>query len=206
MMQENTNLAADIHSDVENPLVWPILEVLRSQSSGWKVHTLASRLNELGFIHTLDAKPEKDLFKRNFLIMNALYQLQETLYPDQWLQVEAMDIELMPSFKVAGHTIDVDDPLRDYYVQWSNYDAEDGEVKRLLNEFWTRYHKFVGGAETHIDRVRALELFELAPTATRADIRKQWRRLALRWHPDRDNGDADKFRVMCEAWNVLRHH
>ncbi|MDW2036243.1 molecular chaperone DnaJ, partial [Vibrio sp. 665] len=27
----------------------------------------------------------------------------------------------------------------------------------------------------------------------------------LRWHPDRENGDAERFRVLCEAWNVLRN-
>ncbi len=64
---------------MENPLLWPILEVLRKKPSDWKVHTLAAHLNELGFMPILDASPDKDLFKRNFLIMNALYQLQETL-------------------------------------------------------------------------------------------------------------------------------
>ncbi|MDF4599355.1 DnaJ domain-containing protein, partial [Vibrio parahaemolyticus] len=37
------------------------------------------------------------------------------------------------------------------------------------------------------------------------EIRRQWRKLALRWHPDRENGDAERFRVLCEAWNVLRN-
>ncbi|WP_420824019.1 hypothetical protein [Vibrio mimicus] len=26
----------------------------------------------------------------------------------------------------------------------------------------------------------------------------------MRWHPDRDNGNAERFRILCEAWNVLR--
>ncbi|HAS6042856.1 TPA: DnaJ domain-containing protein [Vibrio vulnificus] len=203
---QQTNLAATFQTYMENPLLWPILEVLRQQPSGWKVHTLASHLGELGLIHQLDPSPDKDLFKRNFLIMNALYQLQETLYPDNWLQVEAMNIVLMSSHACAGHTIDVDDPLREYYVQWQNYEANEGEVKRLLNEFWTRYRRFVGHHEGEpIDREKALQLFELDPHATAVDIRKRWRRLALRWHPDRDNGNAERFRVLCEAWNVLRH-
>ncbi len=72
--------------------------------------------------------------------MNALYQLQETLYPDSWLQVQAMDIELMSGrYHGSTHTILLQDPLRDYYINWLNYEADEGEVKRLLNEFWTRY-------------------------------------------------------------------
>ncbi|MFM2586874.1 DNA-J related domain-containing protein [Vibrio sp. TBV020] len=205
-MNDQHELTAQFQQYMENPLLWPILEVLKKQPSGWKVHTLASHLDSLGFIPVLDGSPEKDLFKRNFLIMNALYQLQETLYPDNWLQVEAMNIVLMSSHQVAGHHVDHQDPLRDYYTQWINYEAEEGEVKRLLNEFWTRYREFVGSTNGNdMDRAKALSLFKLPHDATRAEIRKTWRKLALKWHPDRESGNSEQFRVLCEAWHVLRH-
>ncbi|EPR5143717.1 DNA-J related domain-containing protein [Vibrio alginolyticus] len=191
---------------IENPLLWPMLEILRKQPSNWKVHTLASSLGEQGYISKLDDSPDKDLFKRNFLIMNALYQLQDTLYPDSWLQVEAMDIQLMSSMEALRHKIDIHDPLREYYLDWRNYEADEDEVRRLLNEFWTTYQKFIGGSSVaSVDKTKALSLFELNTDATSAEIRKQWRKLALRWHPDRENGDAERFRVLCEAWNVLRN-
>ncbi|KWU02660.1 molecular chaperone DnaJ [Vibrio toranzoniae] len=198
-------IRSTFQAHMENPLLWPILEVLKQQPSGWKVHTLAAHLNDLGLVPVLDSVPEKELFKKNFLIMNALYQLQDTLYPDSWLQVQAMDIELMNGrYHGSTHTIDIEDPLRDYYINWLNYEADEGEVKRLLNEFWTRYKKFVGGSETDMDRSNALSLFELPLDATQQDIRKRWRRLALRWHPDRDEGNTSKFQTLCEAWHVLR--
>ncbi|EGR0268174.1 molecular chaperone DnaJ [Vibrio alginolyticus] len=191
---------------IENPLLWPMLEILRKQPSNWKVHTLASSLDEQGYISKLDDSPDKDLFKRNFLIMNALYQLQDTLYPDSWLQVEAMDIQLMSSMEALRHKIDIHDPLREYYLDWRNYEADEDEVRRLLNEFWTTYQKFIGGSSVaSVDKTKALSLFELNTDATPAEIRKQWRKLALRWHPDRENGNAERFRVLCEAWNVLRN-
>ncbi len=191
---------------IENPLLWPMLEILRKQPFNWKVHTLASSLGEQGYISKLDDSPDKDLFKRNFLIMNALYQLQDTLYPDSWLQVEAMDIQLMSSMEALRHKIDIHDPLREYYLDWRNYEADEDEVRRLLNEFWTTYQKFIGGSSVaSVDKTKALSLFELNTDATPAEIRKQWRKLALRWHPDRENGDAERFRVLCEAWNVLRN-
>ncbi|MCL9783191.1 DnaJ domain-containing protein [Vibrio sp. S4M6] len=199
-------LTATFQSYMENPLVWPIYEVLRKRPSGWKVHTLASHLSSLGFMPILDASPEKDLFKRNFLIMNALYQLQETLYPEKWLQVKAMDIVLLSVTSVNGSEIDEDDPLRDYYIHWHNYEAEEGEVKRLLNEFWTKYRKHVGSTNgADMDRSKALRLFKLPDDATPSTIRKTWRKLALKWHPDRESGNSEKFRVLCEAWHVLRH-
>ena len=191
---------------IENPLLWPMLEILRKQPSNWKVHTLASSLGEQGYISKLDDSPDKDLFKRNFLIMNALYQLQDTLYPDSWLQVEAMDIQLMSSMEALRHKIDIHDPLREYYLEWRIYEADEDEVRRLLNEFWTTYQKFIGGSSVaSVDKTKALSLFELNTDATPAEIRKQWRKLALRWHPDRENGNAERFRVLCEAWNVLRN-
>ena len=154
----------------------------------------------------LDSSPDKDLFKRNFLLMNALYQLQETLYPDGWLQVEAMNIVLMSAIEASRHSIDTNDPLREYYLDWKNYEADEGEVRRLLNEFWSRYQRYIGGSSSSdLDRAKALSLFELSADATKAEIRKQWRKLALRWHPDRDNGDSERFRVLCDAWNVLRN-
>ena len=205
-MNEHQEVAAQFQQYMENPLLWPIMEILKQQSTGWKVHTLSSHLCDLELLPVLDASPDKDLFKRNFLIMNALYQLQETLYPENWLQVQAMDIVLMPQSQVFGHEVDHEDPLRDYYLDWHNYEAEEGEVKRLLNEFWTRYREFVGSTDVgDMDRSKALSLFELPLDASPAEIRKTWRKLALKWHPDRENGNSERFRVLCEAWHVLRH-
>lgn len=192
----------------ENPLVWPLFEVLQEADQEWKVHTLSSHLIEKGLLIQLDESPDKDLFKRNFLIMNALYQLQTELYPEQWLQVEAMSIQLFSVVETVGTTpvIDTTHPLREYYLEWTNYQVEDDEVKRLLNEFWSNYRRYLGGSSaiSTIDRIQALKLFGLSESATAKDIRKQWRKLAMKHHPDRATGNADKFRVMCEAWNVLR--
>lgn len=205
-MDEQLNVCQNSQQYMENPLLWPILDILRKQPSNWKVHTLAHELSQKGYIQQLDESPDKDLFKRNFLLMNALYQLQETLYPDSWLQVEAMNIVLMSSIEASRHSVDTNDPLREYYLDWKNYEADEGEVRRLLNDFWSRYQRYIGGnVSDDLDRSKALHLFELDADATRTEIRRQWRKLALRWHPDRENGNADRFRVLCNAWNVLRN-
>ena len=205
-MDEQCNVCQNSQQYMENPLLWPILDILRKQPSNWKVHTLAHELSQKGYIQQLDESPDKDLFKRNFLLMNALYQLQETLYPDGWLQVEAMNIVLMSSIEASRHSVDTNDPLREYYLDWKNYEADEGEVRRLLNDFWSRYQRYIGGnVSDDLDRSKALHLFELDADATRTEIRRQWRKLALRWHPDRENGNADRFRVLCNAWNVLRN-
>ncbi|MCG7495385.1 DnaJ domain-containing protein [Vibrio sp. Of7-15] len=199
--------ALDSHEEIDNPLIWPILSILEEQPNDWKVHTLAAKLKEQGLMHGLDNNSDLDLFKRNFLMMNALYQLQEILMPKQWLQVEAMDIRLMWHGHATGfddHEIEVDDPLREYYMDWSHYEANQEEVKLLLNTFWKRYKRHIGSSVTPIKRLKALRILELDETATSKDIRRQWRKLALKWHPDRPDGDPQRFRAACEAWNSLR--
>lgn len=61
-----------------------------------------------------------------------------------------MNIILTPMMRSEFHDIDVNDPLRDYYTQWMNYEANEGEVKRLLNEFWTRYRHSVAAIMVRI--------------------------------------------------------
>ncbi len=88
-------MLAEQRDDIDNPLIWPILSVLEASPQSWKVHYLMAELQKNTIMDHLDDDPQLDLFKRNFLIMNALYQLQEMLLPQQWLQVESMDIRLM---------------------------------------------------------------------------------------------------------------
>ncbi|MUI54229.1 DNA-J related domain-containing protein [Aliivibrio fischeri] len=205
-MTENTNID-NANGEFENPLVWSLFEVLQESKQVWKVHTLSTHLMEKGLLNHLDENPEKDLFKRNFLIMNALYQLQSELYPEQWLQVESMNILLFPVSKTtkAECVIDKTHPLREYYLDWSNYQANEDEVKRLLNEFWSSYRRYLGGNSIKaMDRHQALKLFGLSESATSKEIRRQWRKLGMKHHPDRESGDANTFRIMCEAWNILR--
>ena len=66
-----------------NPLIDEIFERLLTKQV-WKVHTLALELSEGGIIMTLDEDPYRDLFKRNFLIMNAPFQQK----PTKWVDLE----------------------------------------------------------------------------------------------------------------------
>lgn len=199
-----SHVSVSCADDFDNPLLWPLLEVLKKSPEGWKVHTLSAHLSAQQMMPVLDESDYKDLFKRNFLIMNALYQLQDILWPEHWLQVDAMDIVLLND--IPAHCAPkAEDPLRRYYLDWQNYQAEEGEIRRLLDQFWTRYQGYLGhGPQRDLNTAQALALFELPEEASIAEIRKQWRRLAMRWHPDRPNGDSERFRKLCDAWQVLR--
>lgn len=189
----------------DNPLTWPLLSLLEEQPQHWKVHYLVTELREKGLLQQLDEDESKDLFKRNFLTMNALYQLQVMLLPNQWLQVQAMDIFL--SYSVPSHfelELQHDAALRDYYLDWGNYDASGDFIREMLKSFWHKYNHYIGDNSPAVGRVQALDVFGLSSDATPRDIRKRWRKLALQHHPDRAGGDAHQFKQACRAWQTLR--
>jgi len=189
----------------ENPLIWPLLTVLRGTQQSHKVHDLASELQRQGLLPDLDSDANKALFKRNFLLMNALYQLQELLLPDDWLQVQAMDIQILPQLPSnIPLALEQDIALRSYYLDWSYFDTSSDEINAMFTSFWHRYGDYIGKSEHIFATAEALQVFELNRNASKQDIRRQWRKLALKWHPDRASGDAVKFREVCNAWQVLR--
>jgi DnaJ-domain-containing protein 1 len=193
----------------DNPLVWPLLSLLKETNHSWKIHHLAKQLQTKGLMLTLDDNAEQDLFKRNFLLMNALFQLQGILLPEQWLQVHAMDIIILSRQPNDITTaLPADQALREYYLDWDNYQVSGDYIRAILEQFWDRYQDHIGANTSKfnaaLDKIPALIIFELSPQASNTEIRRQWRRLALRWHPDRASGNAAKFRRICEAWQVLR--
>lgn len=194
---------SDIKGD--NPLIWPLLSLLQTSNRSWKVHHLAAELKSKGLMQDLDSDQQKALFKTNFLLMNALFELQEMLLPDHWLQVKAMEIQIfriLPRDLIAS--LKIDDALRDYYLNWLNYDTCPNIIQEMLESFWNRYEEYIGTNPNLMHNSQALSVFELDGNATDKQIRKQWRKLALLWHPDRPNGDAAQFRKVCEAWQTLR--
>ncbi|MEG3755532.1 DNA-J related domain-containing protein [Psychromonas arctica] len=193
-------------NNIENPLVWPILALIEASEESSQIHHLAIELQKNGLLEKLDKDPNKDLFKRNFLLMNALYQLQAILLPAQWLQVEAMNIQLSEYLpenieRALGQT----SALRSYYLDWQNFETNSDDIEAMLTGFWQRYHQTISPSISTIDKSNALQIFGLGTQATQQQIRKKWRRLALELHPDRVTGDKDKFLKACEAWQVLKN-
>ena len=186
-----------------------MLSIIQESKQSCKVHHLATELQRKDLLPDLEGDANEVLFKRNFLLMNALYQLQDILLTDQWLQVQSMDIQLfsqLPSNLPV--LIEQDIALRSYYLDWDNFETSSESIEAMLAGFWQRYNTYWGTREAtlarKLDTKSALQVFELTPQATRLDIRRRWRKLALKWHPDRSSGDAVMFRQVCMAWQTLR--
>ncbi len=187
-----------------NPLIDVIFELILTKRV-WKVHTLALELTNRGIITTLDDDPHRDLFKRNFLIMNALYQLQQQLAADQHLQIASLHIELCnaPTTKQLIQP----DPLRDYYLAWQNYDTSKEQITALLNDFW---HAFATSKHSTIAlnqqaRSKLLKQWQLTENATLKAIQKRWRQFALQYHPDKSAEDGEVFNRIRQEYEQLKN-
>ena len=183
-----------------NPLIAPLLVLLQQAAGSYKVHELMAALRQQGAIPRLADDEQLQLFRVNFLIMNALYQLQAELYEEGWwLVISTLDIRLEPlaGNQEANHGFALSENLRSYYLDWQVFWQTDrAEVEALLNRFWRAYD-----GEGH--KAEALALFELNEGASQEAIRRRWRELALQHHPDR-GGNAETFVRIRWAWEVLR--
>lgn len=186
-----------------NLLIDEIFELILTKRV-WKVHTLALELTSNDIITTLDENPQRDLFKRNFLIMNALFQLQKQLAPAQYLQIASLHIELCDV--TQSNLLSQIDPLRDYYLNWQNYDTSTTEVEALLDGFWQKFNAqrtSIQQLEPHT-RCALLKQWQLAEDATLKIIQKRWRQLAFLYHPDKSPEDEEIFKRIREEYEQLK--
>ena len=187
-----------------NPLIDEIFYLLLEQPV-WKVHTLTSALSESGKIEQLDNDPQKDLFKRNFLVMNALYQLQTQLAPEQQLQIASLHIELVN--EQISNALENHDPLRDYYLDWQNYDTTSDEIDAMLTDFWQRFSSYSPKRVIlSLSQQQLLELqqaWQLPTDFSEKQLQKRWRQLALKHHPDRQ-GCAIEFKKIHLEYEQLK--
>lgn len=186
-----------------NPLIDEIFELLINKKV-WMVHTLTSELKERGLLDTLAADPERDLFKRNFLIMNALYQLQQQVMPKQQLLIESLHIELVSD--PSQNQLHPNDPLRDYYLNWQNFETSTAEINALLDSFWQRFskpkqHKAPLSAQLH---QQLIARWQLVQPITLKTLQKRWRQLAVQHHPDKQGGDNEVFKQLKIEYEQLK--
>jgi hypothetical protein len=185
----------------DNPLKAPILALIKSRPSGLREVDLIRGLPQDSAALILDGQGSKiALFRKHFLVMNALYQLQADLFEKGlYLSISPLAIRLEPVQDLGLTALPVDGvetALRDYYLDWDHYEQTDRTaVTAMLRRFWGRY--------LAIDkRVEALRTLELPTDAKWKSIRKSYRRLVARHHPDK-GGDPVRFRAVREAYEIL---
>lgn len=185
----------------DNPLVPAILQVLRTARRRLAIHELLAELKQVANIPSLDDDVQLALFKLNWLMMNALYQLQlELLDEGYYLTISTLNIQLEP-LQVSTHLGAEQqlrlEPLRDYYLDWSHFsNTTKEEVQALLEGVWQEYI-------SSDEQDKAYRALGLDVDATLQMIRKTYRKLAGQFHPDK-GGDALRFMEIRQAYEVLK--
>lgn len=190
-----------MHEEKKNPLIPAVLQVLRTAEQRLAIHELLQELKLVAKIPNLDDDVQLALFKLNWLMMNALYQLQSDFIQEgYYLTVSTLDIHLSPLTDDGLESASQDmsrQPLRDYYLDWRHFsDTTKDEVQALLDGVWQEY--ISGDAQEKAYTTLGLEV-----DASFQMIRKTYRKLAGQYHPDK-GGDSVRFMEVREAYEVLR--
>ena len=184
-----------------NPLKPAILQILRTSKSKLAIHELLPELKRVSRIPNLHNDAQLALFRLNWMMMNALYQLQLDFIDDGLLlTVSTLDIHLssLPENSQAATEQDLShQPLRNYYLDWDNFsETTVEEVKAMLEGVWQDY---ISTDDQH----KAYETLGLNPSTDKRTIRITYRKLAHQYHPDK-GGDSEKFMAIRHAYEILK--
>jgi DnaJ-domain-containing protein 1 len=189
----------DLKQDTYSRLHALILDILRAKPNGLSEYELLQELAR--------ADPQEfcvnfhdslALFRAHFLLFHALYALRECLWHEHQghLEISPMEIVLREYHASESETLAVADPLRDYYMDFGNLEKMGiGELDDILGRFWARLQ---ASGQRHL----ALQVLELQEPVDYETIRSQYRRLAMRHHPDR-GGDKERLQQINEAMALL---
>jgi len=137
------------------------------------------------------------MFRIHFIVFHALYRLR-----DQMRQQALHDIDLNPvcirllQYRSNGSALVEYDGLYDYYMDTDNLENTGSEdVDEMLQRFWLRL-------DNSERRTEALKELELDDPVSDDVIRKQYRRLAMKHHPDR-GGEREKLQRINAAVSIL---
>ncbi|RBP79434.1 molecular chaperone DnaJ [Marinomonas rhizomae] len=190
---------------MKNPLVGPILAILKNHPNGMSEFDILKELKiQLTEFSQLADDPNLQLFRQHFLIMNALYQLQSSLWQEEslMLNISATRIHILSAAQITlsdstSLNNSVDAKLAAYYLDWEEYEKTDAdEVSRLLNSFY----KGISLSGNRDSALKTLHIDNSHPT--KATIKQQYKKLAQKHHPDR-GGDQEIFIGLRQAYEYL---
>lgn len=172
-----------------------------SNGEVFKEYELIAAVGKQGFFERFE--PESlnlALFKKHFLLMNALYHLRRSLVAhSKWLVISALEIKVTgfssesDSTELAG----TDTYLDDYYLDWQHFhEATEDSVNDLLASFWKAY-----SAQDKSTEALAFMGFDAMPSEPA--LREKYRSMANEYHPDK-GGEASEFIRLREYYLCLR--
>lgn len=178
-----------------------LFNLLQAQAEPISEYDLIQKLRELSLFEIADgdllSSDSLVMFRIHFTTYHALYRLRDRLRDEQRNDIELSPIGIRLTGYLEGEKgLAEHDPLYEYYMDLSNLEqtlVED--VDEMLNRFWLRL-------DNSDRRVEALKELQLEDPVNEVEIRQQYRRLAMKHHPDR-GGDKEKLQRINAAMSVL---
>jgi len=182
-----------------NPLIIPILDYLKKQHRSCSLIDLMNLCErELALVIVIKDDPQSVIFKKNFFVMNALYQIQRDLKVEGFLlTIFPLEIYLSVSGGKNENALTTrDNNLAHYYLDWSNLaNITIEEIDTLFSSFWQKYRA--------IDKVdAALITLGLTQGANWFDIHRAYKNKIFLSHPDK-GGCTEYFIEIRKAYEVL---
>ncbi|MGW8247262.1 MAG: DNA-J related domain-containing protein [Acidiferrobacterales bacterium] len=178
-----------------------LLEFLKTESNGTSEYDLIQYLRDRELFNLdpdeLLSSDSLVMFRIHFIVFHALYRLR-----DRVRQQAINDIDLNPvcirllHYQNSESALVEYDALYEYYMDTGNLENTGSEdVDEMLQRFWLR----LGNSERRAEALKELGLND--PISDDA-IRKQYRRLAMKHHPDR-GGKREKLQRINAAVSIL---
>ncbi|MDU0355258.1 DNA-J related domain-containing protein [Paraglaciecola aquimarina] len=144
------------------------------------------------------------LFQTHFIIFNALYQVRDLWIAEQVgiLHISCMSIRVEP-WQPGKAGLQIQDKLREYYLNWQHLAETDQQaVKKLLDSFWQGMTSPVNRGDLTMPKEQALRVLELAEVGSGKELKKQYRKMLHKHHPDK-GGCNKQTRLLHQAYESL---
>jgi len=179
-----------------------LLTALRLASDGISEYDLIQSIKADIFPDECNESLFKDtarLFAVHFIVYHGLYSLREDLWINRAgnLKISALNIRIHPYVESAGNDLANPDRLASYYLDLSNLtDTSQEDVDKLLDYFWQHFIR-------SDEKMNALSVLELNEPFDKNTLTKHYRRMAMKFHPDR-GGDNIRIQEINSAFQVLK--
>lgn len=187
---------------MNNPLIPDILALLSQQTDGITEYQIIKSLDKHVGFENMDDDYQLAIFQKHFMVMNALYQLQQQLLQEEkiFLEISPLKIQLITTSTLSGNKKLIatrEEKLSEYYLDWSNLkDTRKEDVEKLLENFWKIY---INADQ----RLSALAVLKLEEGVCADTIGLRYRELAAIHHPDK-GGNASDFIRIRQAYETLK--
>ena len=189
------------------PLTEPVLALLQGQllnllytapvNAGQPIEE-QYLLSRLGLKLQSETPLSDDLarFQQHFVLYHLLYRLQQQLLElkQSFLSIGLAKVQLLAVSDLPE--LAEQDGRRQYYMNWQNfYLMTEQLLEQHLEAFW-QYVSKGGKASATLAHTEALALLQLADDFSLTELKKAYRKLAVKFHPDKNPGGGGSFSLL----------